>query len=36
MNKYIEKNRLYKNYNERALAITPDDGPMRPKHIVVE
>jgi hypothetical protein len=24
------------SYNETALAITPDDGPMRPKHVVVE
>jgi curli biogenesis system outer membrane secretion channel CsgG len=31
---YIEKNRLFRNYNETALAITPDDGPMRPKHAV--
>jgi hypothetical protein len=27
---------LYKSYNATALAITPDDGPMMPKHIVVE
>jgi hypothetical protein len=25
----IEKNRLYKSYNEAALAMAPDDGPMR-------
>jgi hypothetical protein len=28
--------RGYKNYNETALAITLDDGPMRPKRVVVE
>jgi hypothetical protein len=37
MNKYAhKKNRLYKYYNETALAVTPDDGPLRPKHVVVE
>jgi hypothetical protein len=37
VNKYAhKKNRLYKNFNERALAITPDDSPMRSKHVVVE
>jgi hypothetical protein len=36
INTHNEKNRLYKNYNEIALGITPDDGPMRPKHVVVE
>jgi hypothetical protein len=37
-NEYIRtsKNRLYKNYNVTALTITPDDGPMRPKHVVAE
>jgi hypothetical protein len=36
INMHIKKNRLYKGYNETALAITPDDGPMWPKHVVVE
>jgi hypothetical protein len=34
MNKYAHPKE--QNYNETALAITPDDGPMRPKHLVVE
>jgi hypothetical protein len=27
---------IYKCYNESAFGITPDDGPMRPKHVVVK
>jgi hypothetical protein len=33
---YYAYNRLYQSYNETALAITPDDGPMRSKHVMVK
>jgi hypothetical protein len=37
MNKYAHQRTDYnKSYNETALAITSDDGPLRPKHVVVE